>query len=369
MASPYAAGVVALLQQTRGGNRAINVKEIRSMLINNGHPFTIFGSQELESVARQGSGLIDVYRAVKSDTSVVPEQIRLNDIEHGAINNEYTFTVRNNGRLASEYTISHLVASTAQGFEHTTAYENLYPLQKPIILKNHEVEAVVEILDPVVLVQANEQVNVTVRIAPPVNAADIPPSIYSGFILVTKSHEREDVKYIPYAGLTANLNDLPVLIVNETMPYITGQVSALAPAVLSLQLAEASPLLKIKAVNSVDTTQELGFIPGGYAQYVGRNNIEDPMDVMIFPWFGLVVSTEEEASIKPFLRRDHQNTTPQQEGIMGALNTTINLQFAQVGTKLQKGVYKLKVMALRPFGDINNEQDYDIWYSPDIVVD
>ncbi|KAG1117479.1 hypothetical protein G6F42_013427 [Rhizopus arrhizus] len=66
MASPYVAGVVALLQESRGGNRAIGAKEIRTMLINNGHPFNILDSESLESVARQGSGLIDVYHAVKT---------------------------------------------------------------------------------------------------------------------------------------------------------------------------------------------------------------------------------------------------------------------------------------------------------------
>jgi alkylated DNA nucleotide flippase Atl1 len=133
-------------------------------------------------------------------------------------------------------------------------------------------------------------------------------------------------------------------------------------------LAEASPLLKITAVNAADTTQELGFIPGGYARYVGRNSIEDAADVMVLPWFGHVVSSEEQASIKSFAQ--HQSVITQQEGVTGAVNGTISdLQFAQLGTKLQKGSYKLKAMALRPFGNIDNEQDYDIWYSPDITLD
>lgn len=132
MASPYVAGVVALLQQSRGGGRVISAEEVRTMLINNGHPFTIFGSEELESVARQGSGLLDVYQAVKADTIVTPEQIRLNDVEHSAENFEYTFTIKNNGRLPTDYTISHIFASTAQGFQHNpSAVKNISPLKKP----------------------------------------------------------------------------------------------------------------------------------------------------------------------------------------------------------------------------------------------
>lgn len=366
MASPYVAGVVALLQESRGGNRAIGAKEIRTMLINNGHPFNILNSESLESVARQGSGLIDVYHAVKSDTSVSPEQIRLNDIEHSAENHEYTFTIRNNGRLASEYLISHMVASTAQGFHMKGTGSDIYPLTKPIILSHHEVDAIVDIYNPVVVVEANEEQNVTVRIAPPVNSASMPPSIYSGYIAISKSHEREDVKYVPYAGLTINLSQLPVLLINSTTPHLLSQrINIFSPALLSMQLAEASPLLSVSAVNAADINQNFGLIPGGYSRYVGRNSIDDPTDVLIMSWYGNVASTPEEASLGPFSRQSKTQNIEAQD----VTGTAVNQHVSQIGTKLEKGVYKLKVMALRPFGDVDNDQDYDIWYSPEIVLE
>lgn len=367
MASPYVAGVVALLQQSRGGNRGISAEEVRTMLINNGHPFTIFDSEQLESVARQGSGLIDVYQAVKSDTMVTPEQIRLNDVEHSAQNFEYTLTIRNNGRMATDYTISHLYASTAQGFEHNPlAVKNVTPLKTPILLSEHEVEAIVEIDDDYVTVEANSEMNVTVRIQPPANYMDIPPSIYSGYIVVTKDLEREDVIYVPYAGFTSNLNSLPVLINNGTMPQLLSQnINIFSPALVAFQLAESSPLVTISAVNAKNTSENYGFIPGGYSTYVGRNVVDDPNDVMVMSWFGNVAPSAEQASLN-ILR----HSSLQKFQITDAKPTTTTVgNLAQMGTKLDKGVYKLKLMALKPFGDKNNEADYDVWYSPDIKLD
>lgn len=367
MASPYVAGVVALLQQSRGGNRGISAEEVRAMLINNGHPFTIFDSEQLESVARQGSGLIDVYQAVKSDTMVTPEQIRLNDIEHSAKDFEYTFTIKNNGRLATDYSISHLHASTAQGFEHNpSAVNNVTPLKTPILLSQHEVEAMVDIYDDYVTVEANSEVNVTIRIQPPANSMDIPPSIYSGYIVVTKDLSREDVIYVPYAGLTSNLNSLPVLIMNGTMPQLLSQnINIFSPALVAFQLAESSPLVTISAVSAADITQNHGYIPGGYSMYVGRNTVDDPNDVMVMSWFGNIAPTSEQASLNVMR---HSSLYKVQS--MDAKATTSSVDnLAQIGTKLEKGIYKLKLMALKPFGDVNNDADYDVWYSPEITLD
>ncbi|KAG1058793.1 hypothetical protein G6F42_028538 [Rhizopus arrhizus] len=139
-----------------------------------------------------------------------------------------------------------MVASTAQGYKMKGVNNAIFPLKKPVILSNHEIDAVVDIYNPVVLVEANEELNVTVRIAPPANAASMPPSIYSGYIAISKSHEREDVKYVPYAGFTTNLSQLPVLLINSTTPRLLSQrINVFSPALLSMQLAEPSPLLSV----------------------------------------------------------------------------------------------------------------------------
>jgi hypothetical protein len=355
MASPFVAGVVALLQQARGGNRSLNINELRMILLNNGHPVNVLGSEEFESVARQGAGLIDVYQAISSDTMITPEQIRLNDEEHGAKNNEYFLTIKNNGRLDTEYTITHQASVTAQGFENNKI------LRKPISITSEKVSATVEILDPIVFVEANEEKNITIRITPPTNTSQ--PSIYSGYIIVSK--EEEDTKYIPYAGLTSSLSKLPVLVKNGTMPRLLNPIiNILSPAIVSFQLAESSSLVTITAVDVDDPSLSYGLIPEGYITYVGRNVLDDPNDVFLVSWHGDVVDTPEQAAV----------STLRQSKVQTYQSLIVNEKFetqgiAPLGRKLFSGKYRLKLTALRPLGNVNNENDFDSWLSPTITLD
>jgi hypothetical protein len=197
------------------------------------------------------------------------------------------------------------------------------------------------------------------------NAADVPASIYSGYIAVKKVAGEHNHQFIPYAGLTASISTLPVLMVNDTMPRIKSDfVSIVSPTVLSLQLTEASPLLSISAVDAKDITRNRGLIPGGYSTFIGRNTIDDPTDMMILSWFGNVVETTEQAGIGLLQHAAPKNKKSQQNKESGA-----GIDIALVGKQLETGVYKLKVMALRPFGDVNREEDYDVWYSPDIQLE
>ncbi|KAG1051820.1 hypothetical protein G6F43_005997 [Rhizopus delemar] len=355
MASPFVAGVVALLQQARGGNRSLNINELRMILLNNGHPVNVLGSEEFESVARQGAGLIDVYQAISSDTMITPEQIRLNDEEHGAKNNEYFLTIKNNGRLDTEYTITHQASVTAQGFENNKI------LRKPISITSEKVSATVEILDPIVFVEANDEKNITIRITPPTNTSQ--PSIYSGYIIVSK--EEEDTKYIPYAGLTSSLSKLPVLVKNGTMPRLLNPIiNILSPAIVSFQLAESSSLVTITAVDVDDPNLSYGLIPEGYITYVGRNVLDDPNDVFLVSWHGDVVDTPEQAAV----------STLRQSKVQTYQSLTVNEKFetqgiTPLGRRLFSGKYRLKLTALRPLGNVNNENDFDSWLSPTITLD
>lgn len=355
MASPFVAGVVALLQQARGGNRSLNINELRMILLNNGHPVNVLGSEEFESVARQGAGLIDVYQAISSDTMITPEQIRLNDEEHGAKNNEYFLTIKNNGRLDTEYTITHQASVTAQGFENNKI------LRKPISITSEKVSATVEILDPIVFVEANDEKNITIRITPPTNTSQ--PSIYSGYIIVSK--EEEDTKYIPYAGLTSSLSKLPVLVKNGTMPRLLNPIiNILSPAIVSFQLAESSSLVTITAVDVDDPNLSYGLIPEGYITYVGRNVLDDPNDVFLVSWHGDVVDTPEQAAV----------STLRQSKVQTYQSLTVNEKYetqgiTPLGRRLFSGKYRLKLTALRPLGNVNNENDFDSWLSPTITLD
>ncbi|KAG1088229.1 hypothetical protein G6F42_020347 [Rhizopus arrhizus] len=83
-------------------------------------------------------------------------------------------------------------------------------------------------------------------------------------------------------------------------------------------------------------------------------------------WYGNIATTPEQASLGPFSRQSKTQGINKTQDLSA---TAINQHVSQIGTKLEKGVYKLKVMALKPFGNEDNDQDYDIWYSPEIVLE
>ncbi|KAI9320106.1 peptidase S8/S53 domain-containing protein [Dichotomocladium elegans] len=284
MASPHVAGLVALLQQAKGGSQRINPLKLRSSLISTSSPIEKLDIPGLESIARQGSGLIDAYKAIHASTLISPEQLALRDVSRAAPNNDYTFTIHNNGRMDADYSISHISATTVQGYDTKI---NMAPLQIPIQLFGEGAEAIIERITPSRLtIPANEAANVTVRIRSPITTA---PSIYSGYFRIAKDSSPSDVLHLPYAGLSTNLSQLPVLHVNETMPSVLFNpygISATSPALIRLQLLHASPLLLVTAVSASNTSEIYGIIPGGYWAFMGRNDINDVSDAVLMAWSG-----------------------------------------------------------------------------------
>ncbi|KAI8147925.1 peptidase S8/S53 domain-containing protein [Fennellomyces sp. T-0311] len=365
MASPHVAGIIALLQEARGGNRSIDIDELRGSLISTSTPFNIYTTDALDSVARQGTGLINAYRALRVSTKVTPEQLQLGDIAHNAANNEYTFTIHNNGRMAADYTITHRAAAMAQGYSDNA----LMPLKKPDILYGRQAEAIIESITPEKLsIPINGASNVTVRIRPPENFKTMPPSIYSGYLVVAKDNDPYDTLHVPYAGLTSTLSDLPVLYVNESMPevLVDGVVNPFTPALIRIQLIHASPLVLVTAIDESD--RPMGIIPGGYWSFVGRHDLSDINDALMMTWNGDIATTPEQAMATqsgsssstvdlavnhPALFRAHH---------IGDDPADLEYHSEAIplaGTPLKSGTYRLKVMVLHAFGDYENMADYD----------
>ena len=66
-------------------------------------------------------------------------------------------------------------------------------------------------------------------------------------------------------------------------------------APLHTPAGRASPLLNVTLWMPSDPSTALGLIPGGYFTFVGRNNMNDPKDTFVLPWFGAVANSSEQA--------------------------------------------------------------------------
>jgi hypothetical protein len=260
-----------------------------------------------------------------------------------------------------------MAAASVQAYGHSNFTESLIPEKKPKYTKDAGSEATVEFKQTTVTVNAGTKVEVVVRIHPPSNSASIPPTIYSGYIVVHDKRTKFDV-HVPYAGLTASLHNIGVLLRNSTLPAVEmptkNVITSRSPAVVVFQLSSASAVVVIDVVGASDTTKTLGTVPGGYGTWLGRNDISDAQDVLGLQWYGNVAESFETATSRNKLLPTLLST--------GALRTSPNSTLhseALFGIKpLESGTYHIRISALRTFGDSANAKDFDTWISPELHV-
>lgn len=83
MATPFMAGVSALLFQTRGktadvGRNARTIFETTAQRV----PSSKTDGDPLQTVTQQGAGLVDAFKAVHSEVFVSPSELITNDTAH-----------------------------------------------------------------------------------------------------------------------------------------------------------------------------------------------------------------------------------------------------------------------------------------------
>lgn len=83
MATPFVAGVSALLFQVRGRTAAVG-RDARRLFETTAQfvPFSKKEGDPLHTVSQAGAGLIDAFRAIYSDVELSPAELLLNDTAH-----------------------------------------------------------------------------------------------------------------------------------------------------------------------------------------------------------------------------------------------------------------------------------------------
>jgi subtilisin family serine protease len=112
MATPYMAGVSALLLAHKGRNPdvALAARDILQSTANI-IPSSKDDGALYQTASQQGAGLVDAFKALTYTTVVAPGQLLLNDTAY--FNGKQTFTVTNGGQKAVTYKLSHTPAGTA----------------------------------------------------------------------------------------------------------------------------------------------------------------------------------------------------------------------------------------------------------------
>ncbi|KAF9691272.1 hypothetical protein EKO04_010922 [Ascochyta lentis] len=331
MATPLVAGVYALLGEVYG---KLEPKRLRRILTHTSKPLAWHDGKTahpeiLAPVAQQGAGIVQAWDAAHTSLEIDVDSLMLNDTEHFV--GSHTFSVTNTGSADEIFELKHRKAVTMYTMDPQA--DVLRPGSFPNAIA--ESWATVSFSSDSVTVPAGQSANVTVEFAPPagLNATLLP--VYSGFIALG------DKLVLPYLGVAGNMRDATILT-PETAYLAQGY--APAPANASYTIPRPDP----KNPPMTD-----------------RGDTMATPNVYIRPSFGSSLLRVE---------------VLQGDKVLGALagfpqtyvaRTEVRAYFNGLmadGRVLDEGSYRIKVMALRIFGDEKRDEDWDVVESAGFAV-
>ncbi|KAF7797605.1 hypothetical protein EIP86_008805 [Pleurotus ostreatoroseus] len=358
MATPFMAGVSALLFGLKGksaevGTTARTLFETTAQLVGSSHT----DGDPLQTVAQQGAGLVDAFKALTTDIIVSPGELLTNDTAHFV--GEHTFTIKNIGTQSKQFTITHVPAGTMLTLQPGTSFA----ADGPVPLSTNF--ASVKFSETSLTVHPGQTQQITAHITPP---SGVDPSIlpvFSGFIQIANPTESFHVTYLGVGAALRNAQvvdntdvffgfNLPALIDSAGNP-ITGPqnftfVGDDVPTLL-MRLDFGTPMLRADLVDSsiqLKTTLNQ------------RSTLTFPQDVKggtfaQVPTLGSLFEFD-------FLPRN----TDQNDGT-GFNEFTLSNSFAN-GTVIPNGTFKVLLRVLKVTGNPTNEADFESWLSPVVGI-
>jgi hypothetical protein len=199
MATPYIAASYALVKSVFP---TATIEQIKDRLQVNANPVPwIYNKTQITSTAQQGAGLVNVYNAVFSQSTISPGQLLVSDVSktvYGAVN----ITIQNLSPGSKTYTLAHEGAGYS---DYYLAYEESNQL--PIYGTAH-------FPTPTITIPAGKTSTISFTINSPasgVNPSSLP--VFGGFIKVTDSSNNQ--QSIPYIGPPYSLYNTPQILVTE----------------------------------------------------------------------------------------------------------------------------------------------------------
>ncbi|KAJ2077187.1 hypothetical protein H4R24_005276 [Coemansia sp. RSA 988] len=355
MASPYVAGMAALILQSRAKN--VTTDEVRQLILESAHPIVDNNSTGLLSPLRQGSGLADIWDAVSALATIDPPQLSLNYTVGSDSRNSVRMLTLHNSSPSSflTCTMSHLAASSVSSYMANGSFA----VTPRIWPENAQAHASHDTLPNAYLDNSTLPIRVapgasqaiSVRIAAPTALRDTDRWFYSGYLRFNLLWDDQAGTarslHIPYMGYLGDYTQLDVLSApDEGFPYVSmkGSTDALENdahvtindthrVAVHYRLEHPTRLLKVQLVDDANATQ--GYLPHGYLEYMGRNYQSS--------------------------RGRYSNST-----LNGTLYEDADLTKMTI---LKTGAYRVRIDALRPLRDPQDSEGYQIWHSSRFIVD
>lgn len=201
MATPFMSGSIAIFQAARG---KFSPDALNSIFSNTAAPLMNDTTSNLyETVAKQGTGLVDVNKALYQQITLSPSVIELNDTVH--FNGSQTITVKNLGSKPLAYKLSHLPVGTAQSQEDDSIFFNLAPVP---LSTNY---ASVKFSKTNLVVPPKGTAKFTATFTPPEGVRTDKLPFYSGFIHLEPQSKDYSAANIAYGGYKADTSKTQIL--------------------------------------------------------------------------------------------------------------------------------------------------------------
>ncbi|KAG9960160.1 subtilisin-like protein, partial [Aureobasidium melanogenum] len=346
MATPFVAGVVALMKQARPD---LDPYTIRSILGTTGHPVTFNDGKTtfdyLAPVVQQGGGEVDAFAAVHTSTVIDVANLAFNDTAHFV--QEANFTITNRGSSDITYNFDYVNAATAYTLpDDGSTQPQTFP---PDLVTSG---ASVHFSSGSISVAAgkSEVVIVTLSLPKDLTTARIP--VYSGFITINGTNG--DSLNLPYAGVASSLKDATVLDASTGYPYITSTsdnifVPVDADTVFTISIANTT-------INGTTDNSTGLLIPNLRIGLVMPSSLIRADLLPSNSTYGTYTNTTTILGIKTL---GAIADTPSVYQPRANAWSTAFYGVLDDGRRVPAGAYSILVRALRIFGDATNPDDYD----------
>ncbi|KAI9273589.1 peptidase S8/S53 domain-containing protein [Sporodiniella umbellata] len=353
-AAPFVSGQIALLL----AKKKMKPEETKRVLMNFATqvepPISdiTFG----DSPIRQGSGKVDVVRAVHGLDAfhASPAFLGLNDTTYFEANQSVTFYNHDQNKPLV-LSLKHLPSLTAQGFTRFTQGD--YTPSEPVSLTvAPQSVAQVRFSETHLVIPAGASRNVTLRFEPPIaHFSQQSHVLYGGYIQAVSGKRQLTV---PYLGMVGKMVELP-LLEREPNPKKFGV------PLPSIGLPKDNEILGANSTGRFVIQHRNGTAQGG--PFVLVRLLTGTAEVQI-----QILKKNKVLGQAPFsaggIARTYvmRNTLKYTDYSSPFYSWQWNGDYLDENSVrlLKKGTYRLRVRALKVFGNPNKKQDWDEWTSP-----
>ncbi|KAG2226320.1 hypothetical protein INT45_005992 [Circinella minor] len=351
MASPHVTGVVALmLAYYKQKNISVDPLFITEQLQN--HAQYVIFEEKPEHPLLQGAGLIQPFTSLQSGIHVSPGYISFNDTENFV--KTHQLNIANRGQKVLTAEIQHIPSKAVLSYENTTTRVVSEPHHRD------DTHIKLELTASKITLQPGQSVDIQVTAQLP--SMDYNYQMYGGFIQFVQKEDGDDKNKekknvndnllgktvsVPYFGVLGKLNELPLF--DKGFPYLApaGNSDTMYGSndIFTLNTTQAQYpdiICRLLSPTSQVTIQVLdqfnnivGDIDGGPFKYWERNRLSKDQYSRSIQWNGKIATS----------------ATNSKESVM-----------------IPFGTYRLRVRALKMFGNPNILEQWEEWTSGPILV-